>query len=144
MKYRTARAILYRDERYLLAVHSRFRFARQRRWGLPGGGIEWRETPLETVARELHEELEVRITDFIEVGDFQYKKAMHKVYAAHMVDDPGEVDDTELLDLRWFSEDDLRGLRDRNALHAGYELTAVRLLKAKLTANQTVANNARY
>jgi 8-oxo-dGTP pyrophosphatase MutT (NUDIX family) len=144
MKYKTARAILYRGDEYLFAVHSRFYGARTPRWGLVGGGVEWPETPLETVARELHEELELRITDFVEIGDFQYKRAMHKVYAAEVWGEPGEIDDTELLDVRWFSEVDVQGLRERNALHAGYELTALRLLKAKLKASSVGSTTQRY
>ena len=38
--YKTARCILYREDEFLLAVHSSFWGARHRRWGLPGGQIE--------------------------------------------------------------------------------------------------------
>jgi hypothetical protein len=36
-RYKTARCILYRGDRYPLAVHSRFWRLSNRRWGLPGG-----------------------------------------------------------------------------------------------------------
>ncbi|MFD7160304.1 NUDIX hydrolase [Kribbella sp. NPDC059898] len=52
------------DGRFLVVRHS---YADVHRWGLPGGGYQpARETPSEAAAREVHEELGLRIrpTDF--------------------------------------------------------------------------------
>ena len=129
IKYKTARAILYREDRYLLAVHSSFWAAQERRWGLPGGRIEWRETPQDAVARELREELYVHLNEFTEVGDFHYKRALHKVFAAELDREIQDYDESELLDLRWFSGDAIVELAANNQLHAGYELQAIQLLQ---------------
>ena len=130
--YKTARCILYRDDTYLLAVHSSFWRAKHRRWGLPGGQIEWGESAELAVKRELEEELCLYIPTLIEVGPFPYKKALHMVYAAEARDPIEDWDDSELLDLRWFSEPEVVSLKGDNALHANYELEAIRALRQKL------------
>lgn len=131
--YKTARCVLYREDRFLLAVHSSFWGRQHRRWGLPGGQIEWGESPQSAVARELEEELSVYIPELIEIGPFPYKKALHMVYAAELVDPISDWDNSELLDIRWFSEPGIEALKEGNALHANYELDAIRALKQKLS-----------
>ena len=76
-RYRTARAVLRYEDRYLLAVHSSFWARRERRWGLPGGGIERGEDPLSAVRRELHEELELHLSHLTEIGAYFYKGNDH-------------------------------------------------------------------
>lgn len=131
-RYKTARCILYRDDRYLLAVHSRFWRPANRRWGLPGGQIEWGETPLTAVARELAEELHVYRPELIEIGAYGYKRAMHMVYAAPLDRDIQKYDESELVDIGWFSESEVAGLKSRSALHADYELEAIHRLREQL------------
>ncbi len=130
--YKTARCILYRDNEYLLAVHTSFWGKQHRRWGLPGGQIEFGESPETALHRELEEELSVYSASLIEVGPFPYKKALHMVYGAEMNDPISDWDDSELLDIRWFSEIEVEALKQGNALHANYELEAIRALRQKL------------
>lgn len=131
--YKTARCILYRDERFLLAVHGGFWGRRHQRWGLPGGQIERGETPAEAAARELEEELNLYVPELITVGAYPYKQALHMVYAAS-IDDPVERwDETELIDVRWFTEPDVVALKAEGGLHADYELEAIRSLLELLT-----------
>jgi 8-oxo-dGTP pyrophosphatase MutT (NUDIX family) len=127
-RFKTARCILYRDGHFLLAVHSSFWRAKQRRWGLPGGSIESGESPRSAVLRELDEELEVKLSDVMEVGPYAYKRAQHMVYAAHLEGEIDNYDNRELLDIGWFSEADVVMLKDRGELHADYELEAIRAL----------------
>jgi len=131
-RFKTARCILHRDGRYLLAVHSSFWGARTRRWGLPGGRIEWGESPHTAVLRELEEELRVRPADLLEIGPFAYKRALHMVFGAYHADDIVHYDDLELLDIGWFSEADVAALKERGELHADYELEAIRALQQML------------
>lgn len=130
--YKTARCVLYRDDEYLLAVHSSFWGVRRRRWGLPGGEIEWGESPDVAVRRELEEELSVYVSDLLEIGPFHYKKSLHMVFAAELNEAISDWDNSELLDIRWFSEDAVQELADDNALHAAYEIDAIRALNQKL------------
>ena len=133
-RFKTARCILHRNGTYLLAVHSSFWYRRDRRWGLPGGQIEWGESPLSAARRELREELHVAVPDLMEVGAYHYKQAMHMVYAAPLDQDIVRYDDSELLDIGWFSESDVAALKADKALHADYELEAIRRLVHQLTA----------
>jgi len=138
VRYKTARCILYKDDRYLLAMHNRF-WAGNRRWGLPGGQIEWGESPHRAAARELEEELEIYLPELMEVGAYPYKRAMHMVFAAPLTEDILSFDDTELLDIGWFNEHEIAGLKSRSSLHANYELEAVRQLRARLSVMDTAA-----
>ena len=131
-RFKTARCVLYRRGEYLLAVHSRFWGASKRRWGLPGGGIERGESPASAVLRELEEELDVCVGELAEIGPYSYKRALHMVYAAELTEDITNYDDMELLDIRWFSEAGVAELARQDALHANYELDAIRALNQKL------------
>lgn len=130
--YKTARCILYRDNEFLLAVHSSFWRAKHRRWGLPGGQIERGESPEVAASRELEEELSLYLPQLLEVGPYPYKKALHMVYAAEVHEPIQEWDDSELLDIRWFNMADIQELQQQNRLHANYELQAIQALLQKL------------
>lgn len=130
-RFKTARCILYRDDRYLLAVHNRF-WRQPHRWGLPGGQIESGESAHSAAVRELEEELQVYLPTLTEVGSYPYKRAMHMVFAAPLEVDIEDYDESELLDIGWFSEAQVAELQARSALHADYELEAIRRLRAQL------------
>jgi NADH pyrophosphatase NudC (nudix superfamily) len=127
-RYRTARCILFRDDRYLLAVHASFRWSSRARWGLPGGQIEWGEAPASAVRRELAEELSVTVPDLLAVGAYPYKRSMHMVYGAELEGPIVSVDERELVEVRWFSQAEVQTLKADGALHADYELDAIRAL----------------
>ena len=131
--FKTARCILYRGGHYLLAVHSSFWGVKEPRWGLPGGQIERGETPEVAVARELREELSLQDLDLIELGAYAYKQANHMVFAAHMPGDIANFDTTELLDVQWFSEQEVTDLQHGGKLHANYELHAIQALRQRLS-----------
>lgn len=130
--FKTARCILYQENRFLLAVHGSFWGHQHRRWGLPGGRIEWGESPEIAVARELEEELSVFPERLLTIGPYTYKKALHMVYAAELSEPIRDWDESELIDVRWFSEEDVAELKARNSLHANYELDAIRALLRQL------------
>ena len=123
---RTARAVLKFEDRYLLAVHSSFWARKEKRWGLPGGGIERGEHPLNAVRRELQEELELHLSDLTEVGAYFYKGNDHIIFGAETDRLIQDYDESELLDLRWFTLEELQRLDRDRRLHAGYELQAIR------------------
>lgn len=125
-RYKTARCVLQHRDTFLLAVHSRFWRARIKRWGLPGGGVEWREDPEEAARRELVEELELYVPRLQPVGAYEYKRANHMVYASGVDAAVDSFDDSELVAIRWFTLTEVEQLERDNLLHAGYELDAIR------------------
>ncbi len=128
--YRTARAVLRHDNQFLLAIHSSFWAKREKRWGLPGGEIERGEHPQQAVQRELEEELELSLNQFTEIGAYFYKGNDHMIYGADSGTRVQSYDTSELLDLRWFSLEELQELDTARKLHAGYELQAIRQFMA--------------
>jgi len=125
-RYHTARAVLRFEDRYLLAIHSSFWARKDKRWGLPGGGIERGEDPLNAVIRELEEELELYLSHLTEIGAYFYKGNDHIVFGADTDQLIQDYDESELLDLRWFTLPELQQLEGERKLHAGYELQAIR------------------
>ena len=126
-KLKTARCVLWCDDAIFLAVDSSFWARPNRRWGLPGGGIEWRESPERAVSSELGEELDIYVPehDLIELGVFHYKRGDHIVYGAEVPTQIQEYDDSELLDIGWFNFNEINDLESSGKLHAGYEREAI-------------------
>ncbi|MEJ2088366.1 MAG: NUDIX hydrolase, partial [Gammaproteobacteria bacterium] len=90
------------------------------------------ESPESAAARELEEELSFYPTELVEVGSFTYKQALHMVYAAEATEPIRSWDDTELIDIGWFTETAVAELKAIDALHANYELEAIQVLIRKL------------
>lgn len=112
------------EDRYLLVVHSGG-FRSGQKWGLPGGHVEHGEGGIETVRRELREELSVQLDEFELIGDFYYKRHNHRIYGAHLAEPIARFDRRELLKIAWFPLDSVKQLARDNNLHAGYEADAI-------------------
>lgn len=122
---RTVRCILRNEDRFLLVMHRHTRRGRSARWGLPGGHVEAREHYEDTARRELREELGVVATELLEVGDYRYRGAFHRVFGAEHASPILRFRRAELLKIAWQRLDDVVDLRDRGLLHAGYEAQAI-------------------
>lgn len=124
-QFRTVRAVLRREGRFLLVVHHGFAW-RRTRWGLPGGRIEWGEDFHETAHRELHEELSIRVEGLDHVGDYRYKGALHRILGADFAGTIDDFDRSELAEIGWHTLDEVSKLAGRGSLHGGFEETAIR------------------
>lgn len=124
-RFRTVRAILRQQDRFLLVVHHGFAWGRDR-WGLPGGRIEHGEELHETARRELREELSIHVPDLTPVGDYRYKGSMHRVFGGDFDGRILEFDRSELARVGWHTLEEVSKLAGRGSLHGGFEEAAIR------------------
>jgi 8-oxo-dGTP pyrophosphatase MutT (NUDIX family) len=123
--YRTSRCILMSGDEFLMVVHNNLRGVNDGIWGLPGGRIEWGEKPVEAARREIYEELTIDLEELHDVGSWSYKGYQHKIFGSVFAGEVGRIDYNEILEIDWFTLDDIRKLANRNSLHAGFELESV-------------------
>lgn len=105
--------VLDAADRVLLIRHS----YGSRRWMLPGGGLKRGENRLEAAAREVLEEVSVRLTGLIEIdaGEEDLQGARNQVHIiAGWTDNPPVPDFREVLEARFFAGDDLPADMARN------------------------------
>lgn len=133
-KFRTSRCILKANDEFLLVVHNNYRGVNNGIWGLPGGRIDWGEQPIETARREIYEELETDLGELHDVGEWSYKGYQHKVFGTEFDGRIGRIDDTEILEVDWFSLGDIVELSAADRLHAGFELASIQQFLALLSA----------
>ena len=93
-------------------------------WGLVGGGVKRQETPLDAIAREIHEELGVRIPKekFRKLGvygepgriaayqDGSIWRMVVVVFALELEQEPEIVLSAESRDMRFFSKEELKDI----------------------------------
>lgn len=124
--FKTVRCIIKSDAKYLLAVHNNTLPETIGKWGLVGGHIELGELFEITAIREVREELNLELERLIEVGDFHYDNALHKVFGVNYEGTRKiTFDPNEILDLHWFSFEEVKQLQESNALHTGFEFEAI-------------------
>lgn len=117
------------DGQVLLIEHYRFQ-TDTRGWEVPAGKIDEGETPEQTVARELLEETGHQGDSFKHLGHYHPSNGssnqVFHVYVARGVRQVGEIEDTnEVMRLRWFSIDQVRGLIEKNQILDGLSLTSL-------------------
>jgi len=126
MIFKTVRCIIKSDTKYLLAIHNNTRPETIGKWGLVGGHIEQGELFEITAIREVREELNLELERLTEVGNYDYDNSFHKVFG---IDYKGNrkitFDPKEILDLHWFSFDEVKQLQETNKLHTGFEFKAI-------------------
>lgn len=80
-------------------------------WGLPGGWVDRREPPAETVRRELHEELALQVrVDAVVLADLDFGDHLDFAYLCQASGDVGALS-RELLSYQWCSLDALPKLQ---------------------------------
>ena len=117
------------DGRILLIDHYRFQ-TETRGWEVPAGGVDQSEALEHAVARELREETGHRADSFKYLGRYHPSNGssnqVFHVFVARGVTQVGEIEDTnEVMGLRWYTPDEVRGLIARNEILDGLSLTAL-------------------
>jgi 8-oxo-dGTP pyrophosphatase MutT (NUDIX family) len=116
-----------KPDKYLLAQHNNPEIIGK--WTFLGGHIEENDKSYEqTLKRELYEELELDIKIFKEIGSFEYKEK-HRIYyvlAAIALNIPHITSD-EILNIDWFSYDQILEMNSENKLQTKFEIPALNL-----------------
>lgn len=129
--YRAVRCILDLNGRYLLAVHNNYLPETIGKWGLPGGRIEAGESFAETAQREMLEEFGISLRDWQDVAEYPYRGSLQKVLATrYRGPETLEPDPKEILQLAWYSFDEIERMNAEGKLHTGFELEAILSYKA--------------
>ncbi len=123
--HKTVRCVIKNDDRYLLVVHNNFLPINKGKWGLPGGRIESNESFLDTLVRELWEELSIAPDEFHHIGDYRYKDRLHRVYGTTFRKPIARFDRSEILEIGWHTVAEIRTFDEQDRLHTGFELNAV-------------------
>jgi 8-oxo-dGTP pyrophosphatase MutT (NUDIX family) len=96
------------EGKFLLVEHV---FHPEHPWGLPGGWVERRESPHDTLVRELHEETGLIVRDILPVliERIEYNKHLNIAFICNAQNDVQALS-AELLDYRWVAIDQLPDL----------------------------------
>ncbi len=101
------KCVLTDGDRVLLVRHT----YGPRRWGLPGGGVRRSEPPRTAATREMHEELGLEITDWLELGPIaghsHHKNETLHCFRAELTNPTLTIDHAEIETTRWFARDAL-------------------------------------
>ena len=136
MIFKTVRCIIKSDSKYLLAIHNNTHPETIGKWGLVGGHIEQGELFEITAIREVQEELNLRLERLNEVGDYCFDNALHKVFGIEYKGSRKiSFDPKEILDLHWFSFEEVKELKEQQKLHTGFEFEAIQAFESLAVNN---------
>ncbi|WP_192348634.1 NUDIX hydrolase [Algoriphagus sp. Y33] len=120
------RCVIYKNEKYLLAQHSKPLPENYGKWSLLGGLIQPEDASLEAaLLREIYEETKTELIDLIFIGDRIYRNRRYRIFAAKPKNDITWYDTNEISQIKWFTFTEILKLRDDNLLHTGFEFNCV-------------------
>lgn len=103
-----ARVLVWNEDGELLLARN---WGGEKRWGLPGGGVNRGERPISAAKRELYEEIGIRVTlsrlSYITTLHYQYEAWVYSV-SVRRDDIPKQPHNPwEITDLQWFTLENL-------------------------------------
>ena len=126
------RCVLKRRHRFLLAQHYSRRPDKIGKWGLPGGRLKGSEEPQAGLRRELLEELRLSVPYLIELGDCQHRGHTHRIFGCEIDSLIDWFDMNEILDIGWFTHDEVAGMAEADRLRTGFELGAISAFRRRV------------
>jgi 8-oxo-dGTP pyrophosphatase MutT (NUDIX family) len=117
------------DGRVLLIDHYRF-ISKTRGWEIPAGRVNDGEQPEQAAARELIEETGFMAGSVQKLGRYyssigSSNQVFHLFMGRGLLPMGTAIDTNEVMDLRWFTPDEVRQFIFRNAILDGLSLTAL-------------------
>lgn len=103
-------AVIRRRGKVLIAQRRADSAAGALKWEFPGGKLEFGETPEKCLAREIYEELnlKIKVGKFIGMSSHVYDKKLHVVLLCYLCEHKsGELKLLEVNDAKWISPRDL-------------------------------------
>jgi 8-oxo-dGTP diphosphatase len=76
------------------------------KWSLPGGAVEKGEKSFQTVLREIHEELGLKVLKLRWLGHFEGARSLHSIYLSNHIKGKVHLETKELKKYLWW---DMRG-----------------------------------
>ena len=84
-----------------------------------------RENPQECLRREVMEELGCRVPHLIELGDWQHRDEIHRIFGCEITQTIETFDTDELSAIAWFTYVEVVQLASADRLRTGFELAAI-------------------
>jgi 8-oxo-dGTP pyrophosphatase MutT (NUDIX family) len=128
------RSVLRHHNKFLLADHGSGRRGKPPKWGLPGGRLLPDEDPGACLRRELDEELRLRVSTVVELGDWWHREENYRVFGAELRRAARWFDGRELKAIAWLSFAEVEHIAGEGLLHKGFELEAIAELRRRFPA----------
>ena len=105
--------VIEKDGKYLLVQEAKEQC--RGKWNLPAGHLDPNETLIEAAIRETKEETgcDVELTGICQIGQRVSENDIFvsTVFAAKLLQETIKIDPAEILDVRWFSYDEILAMR---------------------------------
>ncbi len=106
--------VLEKDGKYLLVQEAREK--RRGKWNIPAGHLEPNETIFDAAKREIKEEcgLDVELTGICQIGNDRLEDSTYVsiIFSTKVVDSNIEFSYDEILDVKWFSYEEILAMKD--------------------------------
>lgn len=119
------RCVLYCQGLYLLVRHKSWHKRNSKKWALPGGRVKPGERPSAAIRREISEEIQLDLRDYIYLVDYEQGGEIHRLYGCDIAVPVRTFDADEIAETRWFTHSETVELGGAGRLHRGFELSAI-------------------